>query len=91
MARSIEIVFNDQSGIHEVRNFAEELSRGLEAKSGWGQLSMADADRATAHIRISAVHARKISRVMAFIEALLKKHYLHVGVNVSHVEEKNIN
>jgi hypothetical protein len=52
---------------------------------------MADADRATARIRISAVHARKISRVMAFIEALLKKHYLHVGVNVSHAEEKNSN
>ena len=82
MARSIQIVFDDKHDIHRVRNFAEELSRSLDEKAGYGQLPMADADRATTRIQVQNVPARKMSRALAFVETLLKKHYFEDGVNV---------
>jgi hypothetical protein len=44
---------------------------------------MDDADRATTHIFIGNVNARKVSRVLAFVKKLLEKHYLQDGVKVS--------
>jgi hypothetical protein len=82
MSRSIEIVFADKTDIHKVRNFGEELSRNVETKAGWGHLPMAEVDRATTQLHIGNVHARNIKRVSAFIETLLKKHYLDHCVNV---------
>jgi hypothetical protein len=85
MSHSIEIVFpeKDHLYVHKVRNFAEELSRSLEPQKGWGQLSMNDADQATTYLHVRNVHSRQVSRVLAFVEALLKKHYLDEAVKVS--------
>jgi hypothetical protein len=84
MSRSIEIAFqiapDDYEGIHRVRNFAEELSRSLEAEAGSGSVPMEDADRATTRLRISDIHARKVRRVMAFVRELLLKHHFEDGV-----------
>jgi hypothetical protein len=41
---------------------------------------MADADRATTHIRISDIHARKLRRVVTFVRKLLLKHHFEEGV-----------
>jgi hypothetical protein len=85
MSRTIEIIFpvRDHIYVHQVRNFAEELSRSLALEAGWGNLPMDDADRATTHIFIGNVNARKVSRVLAFVKKLLEKHYLQDGVKVS--------
>ena len=89
MSRSIQITFDqkqEMQEIHRVQNFAEELSRNLEAKDGWGKLPMTDADRATTHILIRNVHAKKLTRVLAFVETLLKKHHFE-RVNVSDIHQ----
>lgn len=73
MARTIEIAFPETSGIHRVRNFAEELSRSL---GDLGNLPMEQADAATTRVTISEVHSRQLGRCRQLIDSMLKKHYM---------------
>ena len=69
MSRAIQIEFDvkDDIHIHQIQNFAEELSLCLEAEPGWGSLPMEEADRASTLLHIRDVHARKLTRVIAFV------------------------
>ncbi len=73
MARAIEITFPNSSGIHRVRNFAEELSLSL---GDLGVLPMEHADAATTVVVISKIHTRRLGRCKQLIERLLEKHLM---------------
>ena len=74
MARAIEITFPDTSGVHRVRNFAEELSLALGELGDLGELPMAEADRATTRVVVANIPKRKLGRCRQLIDRLLTKH-----------------
>lgn len=73
MARSLEIAFPDSSGVHRVRNFAEELSLSLGAL---GELPMEQADAATNRLVISKIAKRDVGRCKQLVARLLEKHFM---------------
>ena len=73
MARAIEITFPKSSGLHRVRNFAEELSLSL---GDLGVLPMDQADAATTIVVVSNIPTRRLGRCKHLIERLLKKHLM---------------
>lgn len=73
MAKAIEISFPESSGLHRVRNFAEELSLAL---GDLGVLPMAQADAATTVVVVSDVHTRRLGRCRQLIVRLLEKHLM---------------
>jgi hypothetical protein len=78
MARSIRIEFAIPSGsglernlaIHNLRNFAEELSWALGERS----LPMEQADAATDWVVITDIKKRNVSRCRALVTRLLEKY-----------------
>jgi len=79
VARAIEITFPERSGLHRVRNVAEELSLSL---GDLGVLPMDQADAATTIVVISEIPARRMSRCRQLIERLLKKHLMTAEATV---------
>ncbi len=75
MSRRVIISFDQESGLHRVRNFAEELSLALR-RQGVGSLPMEQADTTTDRLEITAIPARKLRRLLAFTMRLLVKHHL---------------
>jgi hypothetical protein len=73
MARTVEITFPESSGMHRVRNFAEELSLAL---GELGELPMDQADAATTKVVVRNVARRDLGRCKQLIERLLKKHLM---------------
>lgn len=86
MARSIRIDFEIPAtaglernlAIHDLRNFAEELSLTL---GELGSLSMEQADAAVDHVVIGAVKTRNVRRCRAHVEKLNAKYRLHMTMN----------
>ena len=79
MARTIEITFPESSGLHRVRNFAEELSMSL---GELGSLPMEQADHATDQLTISSIPQRKLGRCRQLIERLLVKHLMEQEASI---------
>jgi hypothetical protein len=73
IARTIEITFPESSGLHRVRNFAEELSLTL---GNLGDLPMDQADAATTKIVVSKIGKRDVGRCKQLVEGLQKKHLM---------------
>jgi hypothetical protein len=73
MARTIEITFPESSGLHRVRNFAEELSLTL---GELGVLPMDQADAAITKVVVSKIHKRDVGRCRQLIQRLLEKHLM---------------
>ena len=73
MARTIEIKFVDTTGLHRVRNFAEELSLKL---GQLGELPMEQADAAIDSVVISKIHERDLARFRQLVVQLLTKHMM---------------
>ena len=73
MARQIKISFPESSGLHRVRNFAEELSLAL---GDLGQLPMDEADAATTNVTVTNIATRDVGRCNQLIMRLLKKHLM---------------
>jgi hypothetical protein len=73
MAKTIEISFPPSSGIHRVRNFAEELSLSL---GDLGELPMEQADAAATKVVVSKIHGRDLARCRRLVAQLLEKHLL---------------
>ncbi len=73
MPRWIDITFREPADIHRVRNFAEELSLVLD-REHLGSLPMDEADRAVGHVRITAVRARVLNRLLARVKEILVAH-----------------
>lgn len=74
MAHRVLISFDPEAGVHRIRNYAEALSRAIPEIGGC--LPMEEADRATDHLAITAIPARKLKRVLAFAAQLLRDHHL---------------
>ena len=82
LGRTIEITFPESSGLHRVRNFAEELSMSL---GELGSLPMEQADHAKHQLRISNIPKRKLGRCRQLIERLLVKHLMELEAVIRQV------
>jgi hypothetical protein len=82
MAKTIEINFPASSGVHRVRNFAEELSLAL---GDLGELPMEQADAATTKVVVSKIHGRDFTRCRELVVRLLEQHLLGGEAIVTHV------
>jgi hypothetical protein len=71
MAVTIEIAFPERSGLHRVRNFAEELSLTL---GGLGGLPMDQADAGTTKVVVSKIHKHEVGKCEQLIQRLLENH-----------------
>jgi hypothetical protein len=80
MAKAIQIAFPESSGIHRVRNFAEELSSTL---GDLGDLPMEQADAATTKIIVSRIHARDLGSCRQFVIRLLERHLMAAEATIS--------
>jgi hypothetical protein len=92
MARSIRIDFDLPSpsrlarnlAIHNVRNFAEELSLAI---GELGSLPMERADAAIDRVTILDIKKRNVSRCRALVTRLLEKYSLAGEVNFDIVDD----
>jgi hypothetical protein len=84
MPKALEIIFPTSSGLHRVRNLAEELSLSL---GNLGVLPMAEADRATTKIVVSNIHARRLGRCKQLVARLLKEHLMTAEATITILSE----
>ncbi len=74
MPRQIIIRF-EPDNVHRMRNFDEDLWRAFQS-IGYGEISLAEVDRALVELRVRKIPARWVRRQTALISELLEKHHL---------------
>lgn len=88
MSRTVMIQFlrgqdEDRALVSRLRDFGEIVFRKLPSESGWGEIDLAEVDRATQHFSISNVKASKLRRLQDWVCSEAERQHLKIDMDVS--------